>query len=179
MPKIEGLDAPSIVLRRLVKAVAFVAAAIALIAAMLLASSWQRANASVVPSGKASYASRFWEMARSGKDANEALLSMGFSKLEGNELPDWFESEITSASKAAYATANEEASLVYMAFESGFEETSSALSEELSEKGWIATQSGQENVRVFVKGEGECRWLMAELDPIGGETSVVLHIGRT
>ncbi len=53
------------------------------------------------------------------------------------------------------------------------------LLDALETRGWTTKQSGQENVYTAIKEEGTCRWLMAELDPIGEETSVVLHIGRT
>lgn len=121
-----------------------------------------------------------WASMKEGSSLKEAMVSQGFIDLsDARAAPRWLVDEVLELGGKKAAFSNPAIDIVGYVSEGERDEVLGRLMVELSERGWAVCGESSAEVVTLMKQEGVCRWLMAECAEQEGDTSVVLHIGRS
>lgn len=112
---------------------------------------------------------------QSGSTLQEALRRAGIMKIGVEDAPSWLVEEVCPACLLEEVYATSDFSCIEVI---GTEkpDPSSELLSYLESVGWTKCDSGSSDIATYVKGAGECRWILFQRAPIDGEIGVVLHI---
>lgn len=148
--------AKDIQVQRRTAAWAWVGAGSILLAIVLIACAYGKANAEANEAEGVACSQRVTENILSGASLADSLEDAGFQVLEPNELPAWFIDEVLESEFVEKAFVDEE----FETFLVCTKETSGkrGLVNLFAEKGWINT-SDNETVMSLIKKGGQCRWM--------------------
>ena len=122
---------------------------------------------------------RVWEAMREGEGIEDAVASeTALSVVPAGDLPNDLLEEVMGAVGADRVLATPDLGLLGFGLPYGSEDAMRKLLEGLGSRGWVAAGTESEGVVTLVKGEGEFRWLMAQVVGMGEGSSVVLRIAR-
>ncbi len=130
-------------------------------------------------SGGGPIVGRLWEAIESELGIDGALEKEGMVRIDRDNVPEWLEAELFGLEDMDQAIANESFELVWFLREGDSHDAAAFIRERLASKGWAACEGGEGGIETFVKGEGVCRWVMAECVQAGEEAAVVLRIRHT
>lgn len=161
--------------RRLACAAGALGAALALVA---LSGCWgQPPGPEAVTAGSRSMGAMAQQVL-DGTSAEDALAAQGYELAGADGVPAWFADEVLPAERCEGCYATEGWRVVGLFLEGPADEAFDGLLAELSERGWVAYDSGVENAATLTKEEGEARWMMMQCAAVGDSTSVVLQLSR-